>query len=167
MKTAIVYYSMEGNTSWAAEKIAERIGAQCIRLVPVKAYPDSGFKKFLWGGKSAVMGECPALEPYAFNAADYDRIILGTPVWAGTFAPPLRTFLKEHAGELAEKHLAAFACCSGGKADKAIDNLEQASGVGEIALRLTLTDPKTKQNGENDRKLAAFCDMLQNAEDAQ
>ena len=93
MKTAIVYYSMSGNTKYVADKIAEKLGADIIRIEPVKAYPDEGAKKFIWGGKSAVMGEKPVLQPYEFSLEKYDRIILGTPVWASTFTPPVRTFI--------------------------------------------------------------------------
>ena len=50
MKTAVVYYSMSGNTELAAERIAAVLGADLIRLTPVKAYPDKGFRKFFWGG---------------------------------------------------------------------------------------------------------------------
>ena len=64
MKTLIVYYSLEGNTRLAAERIAERIGADTLRLAPKKAYADKGFAKFFWGGKSAVMAEAPALLRY-------------------------------------------------------------------------------------------------------
>lgn len=98
MRTAIVYYSMSGNTAYVAEKIAEEIKASgevdIIRIEPKKVYPDKGAKKFFWGGKSAVMGEAPALQPYEFNIEKYDRIIFGTPVWASTFVPPLRTFIQ-------------------------------------------------------------------------
>ncbi len=37
------------------------------------------------------MGEKPKLQPYEFKTELYDRIIFGTPVWASTFAPSLRT----------------------------------------------------------------------------
>ena len=47
MKTAIVYYSMSGNTKYAADKIAEKIEADIIRIEPEKAYPDKGAKKFI------------------------------------------------------------------------------------------------------------------------
>ncbi len=77
MKTLIVYYSLEGNTAYAAERIASELGADVLRLEPVKAYPDSGFRKFFWGGKSAVMAETPELLPYDFDADAYDRIIFG------------------------------------------------------------------------------------------
>ena len=77
MQTLIVYYSLEGNTAFAAEKIAESLGAETLRLEPVKEYPGSGMKKFLWGGKSALMGEEPPLRPYTFDAGAWDRIIFG------------------------------------------------------------------------------------------
>ena len=113
MRTLIVYYSLEGNTAFAAEKIAGALGAELLRLEPEKAYPDCGMKKFLWGVKSAVMGEEPPLKPYVFRGEDWDRVIIGFPVWAGTVTPPIRTFVKAHGGELAGKSVAVFACQSG------------------------------------------------------
>ena len=80
MRTAVVYYSMSGNTAITAEKLAEGTGADLIRIAPEKAYPDRGFRKFLWGGKSAVMAETPVLQPYTFDAEQYDLVILGFPV---------------------------------------------------------------------------------------
>lgn len=111
MKTLIVYYSLEGNTRWAAEQIAGRLGADTLRLTPKAAYPDKGFKKFLFGGKSAVMKEMPELEPYDVDITQYDRVILATPVWAGTMAPPLRTFIQRE--DLRGKELALVASSMG------------------------------------------------------
>ena len=62
MKTLVVYYSLEGNTEYVAEKIREAVGADLLKLVPKKAYHDKGLAKFFWGGKSAVMAEKPELE---------------------------------------------------------------------------------------------------------
>ena len=73
MKTLIVYYSLEGNTEYAASRIAAAAGADLLRIEPAKQYPDKGFKKFFWGGKSAVMAETPDLKPYAFEPEDYGR----------------------------------------------------------------------------------------------
>ena len=53
MKTAIVYYSLEGNTKYTADKISELLKTSCevdvIRIEPEKSYPNKGFKKFFWG----------------------------------------------------------------------------------------------------------------------
>lgn len=160
MKTAVVYYSMLGNTDHAVRRIAENIDADIIRIEPEKAYPDKGFKKFFWGGKSAVMGDTPLLKPYVFKAEAYDRIILGTPIWAGTFAPPIKTFIEENKEQLRGKKISVVACSSGGGAEKAIEKLKKLTEVTDIEATLQLIDPKDKPSEENDRKINEFCDNL-------
>lgn len=159
MTTAIVYYSMSGNTKYVADKIAERIEADIIRIDPVKAYPDKGAKKFIWGGKSAVMGEKPALLPYELNVEKYDRIILGTPVWASNFVPPIRTFIKENPN-IHGKKLAVFTCFSGGGADKAIEKMKRYIGIEKFEAELILVDPKESVKAEDDEKIGMFCQKL-------
>ena len=159
MTTAIVYYSMSGNTKYVANKIAERIEADIIRIDPVKAYPDKGAKKFIWGGKSAVMGEKPALHPYEFNVEKYDRIILGTPVWASNFAPLIRTFIKENPN-IHGKKLAVFTCFSGGGADKAIEKMKKYIGIEKFEAELVLVDPKENMKAEDNEKIGVFCKRL-------
>lgn len=158
MKSIIVYYSLEGNTAYAAGQIAENLKADILRLETVKEYPKSGFKKFLWGGKSAVMSETPKLVPYTFHAADYDLVVFGFPVWASNMTPPLRTFIKEN--DLQGKRTAAFACESGGGAEKAFGKLKEALGIESLEAELVLIDPKAKPNDENNRKITEFCDRL-------
>ncbi len=159
VKTLIVYFSLEGNTEYAAKQIAQTAGCETLRLMPVKAYPDKGFRKFFWGGKSAVMAEKPALEPYAFDPALYDRIVFGFPVWAGNMAPPIRTFIRDN--HLAGKKIAVFACQSGSGAQKAFEKLREALGITQFEAELVLIDPKTRPNPENDRKIREFCEKLQ------
>ena len=60
--TGLEAKTMEGNTEYAVQKIAEACGFDTLRLLPVKKYPDS-----------------------------YDRIVFGFPVWAGNVTPPIRT----------------------------------------------------------------------------
>ncbi|MCR5807988.1 MAG: flavodoxin [Clostridiales bacterium] len=160
MRTAIVYYSLTGNVDNAAEKIAARLGADIIRIAPEKEFPDKGFKKFFWGGKSAVMREEPKLLPCSFDAANYDRVILGTPVWASNITPPMRTFVKAHAEELKEKSLAVFFCFSGGGADKACEKLKKLIGVENFAAETALIDPLAKPSEANEKLIAEFCEKL-------
>ena len=159
MKTAIVYYSMSGNTKYVADKIAEKTEADIIRIEPVKAYPNKGTKKFIWGGKSAVMGEKPKLQPYEFSVENYDRIILGTPVWASNFAPPIRTFIKENP-DISGKKIAIFTCFSGGGADKAIEKMKKYIGIEKIEAELILVDPKENVKVEDDETIEMFCQRL-------
>lgn len=158
MKTIIVYYSMGGNTEFAAGKIADRLGADLLRLQPKKAYPSSGFRKFFWGGKSSVMAETPELVPYAFDGTAYDRVIFGFPVWAGNITPPLRTFIQEN--DLSGKRMAAFACQSGSGAEKAFGKLKACLGIERLEADLILIDPKDKPRKDNEEKIADFCAKL-------
>lgn len=159
MKTAIIYYSMSGNTEFVADKIEEIIGADVIRIEPVKSYPDQGAMKFFWGGKSAVMGEKPKLQPYEFSLEQYDKIIIGTPVWASNFAPPIRTFIHENP-DVKGKKIAVFTCFSGGGADKAIDKMRKYIGIEKFEAELILVDPKENVKVENDRKIEEFCSAM-------
>ena len=159
MKTAIVYYSMGGNTALAAGQLAERFVAELIAVRPRRAYPDRGARKVLRGGRAALFGETPALEPYSFDAARFDRVILGTPLWASRIAPPLRSFLKEQGSALEGKALAAFICCGGGDAGKGFARLRTLLGR-ELEAELCLVDPKDRPSEENAARLDAFCRSL-------
>ena len=160
MSTAIVYYSMHGNSEMVAEKIAARLGADVIRIEHDKANPDKGAKKFIWGGKSAVMGEQPVLKPYEFDADRYDCVILGFPVWASRPAPPICTFLSEQKSKLIGKKIAVFACQSGNGAEKAFERVRNMIGIDAFAGTLILIDPKTRMNAENDKKIDSFCENI-------
>ena len=158
MRTAVVYYSMSGNTAAAAKKVAEGIGADLIEIKPEKAFPDKGFKKFLWGGKSAVMAETPKLIPYSFNPEMYDRIVIGFPVWASNVAPPIRTFAAENKEAIREKEIAAFACQGGSGAEKAFKKLLDCFGRDAFAATMILNDPGSET--DKDQAIASFLSKL-------
>lgn len=157
---AIVYYSMSGNTDYVANYMANKIGADLIRIVPKKEYPNKGLRKFLWGGKSAVMGDTPKLEDYRFDSDKYDYIIFGTPVWASSFTPPIRTFIKENKDKLTGKKIAVFICYMGGGADKTIEKLKKYLEINEFEAELILIDPKDKQSDEKNKQIEEFCEKL-------
>ena len=154
MKTAIVYYSLQGNTRYVCEKVSKELGADLIELVPVKAYPDKGMVKFLWGGSAVTFKKKPELEPYTFNKNDYDLVILATPVWASSFTPPLRTFLEDN--DLTGKKIAVIATSAGGNSAKCIAALKQAAKADSLAAELSLIDPKDHPTEENAGKIDEF-----------
>lgn len=111
MKTLIVYYSLEGSTKMIAEKLAGKMGADLLEIRSVKEYPVKGPSKFLVGGKDAAFNVCPEIEKFSVNVKKYDAIIIGTPVWNGTIAPPVRSFLRDTL--IKTPNVAAFACMAG------------------------------------------------------
>ena len=157
MKTAIVYYSLTGNCKYAARMAARRLSADLIEIAPVNAYPEKGFMKFFRGGKSAVMGETPALKQYYFEPEIYDRVIFCFPVWAGNVTPPIRTFIEENLDALKGKRLAAILCHSGGGGSKTAEKLKELLDVKELELELELVDPRNKPDALKDKAIEDFC----------
>ena len=97
------------------------------------------------------------------NAAEHTpkggTIILGIPVWAGNFAPPIRTFIKENPN-IHGKKLAVFTCFSGGGAYKAIEKMKKYIGIEKFEAELILVDPKENVKAEDNEKIGLFCQRL-------
>ncbi len=136
MKTLVIFYSFEGNTKFIAQQVAAALQADTMQLEVAKQYPKKGLQKYLWGGKSVLLGEQPPLTNPMADINAYQNIVLGTPVWAGSFAPPVHTFLQQHT--LHGKNVALFACHGGGGAQKCFAKIKACipdnTFVGEMAF---------------------------------
>jgi flavodoxin len=124
MSTLIVYYSLDGNTKFIAEKIAEAIDADIVELKIRRKYPADGFWKYFLGGASATFGEKPKLINERIELDRYESIIIGTPIWAGSFTPPIKSFISKY--KIRGKRIALFASHQGGGAEKCFNNLKKA-----------------------------------------
>lgn len=112
MRTAIVYYSLSGNTKLLAEAISETVTpTKVIRLKTYNEISDNKFTKYLIGGKQALFNALPEIEPLNFDFSSIDLLFLGTPIWAWRPAPAVRTFLKS---EILPENIALFATHGGG-----------------------------------------------------
>lgn len=112
MKAIIIYYSLDGNVKLLSETMAQELGADILPLKLKKEIKNDSFMKYFWGGKQVVMKETPELEKVDLNLDNYDLIILGTPVWAGSYAPALRSFLEQV--NLSGRKVALFCSHEGG-----------------------------------------------------
>ena len=153
MKVLVVYYSYEGNTELVAKTIAESVGASRLALRPVDEKRRKGFGKFLWGGRQVLMRAEPELEPFEIDPAGFDLLFLGTPVWAGTFAPAIRSFLSRSRPQ--GKPVAAF-CCYGGSAGGTFRRLREELPGCRIVAELGLRDPKRKDTEAQLRRAAEW-----------
>jgi flavodoxin len=144
MKAKIIYYSLEGNTKLIAGQISKTLNADMLELKPVKEFPNKGFAKFFWGGKSVATKEKPELEEYDKSFEDCDLIILGSPIWAGSFAPPIRTFLSDN--DLRGKKVAFFVCHGGGGANRCFRDFASIQPNCELVSTIELKDPTKNKN---------------------
>jgi flavodoxin len=137
-KILIVYYSLTGNTHLIAEAIKEQTGADIERLKPIKDLNSESGTRFFWGGMHAKMKQKPKLEPLKHDPNDYNLIFLGTPVWAWTLTPPIRSYLESN--DLSSKALAIWNC-AGGNGIKAMERLKKKLQNVKIAGEKTFTEP--------------------------
>ncbi len=141
MKPLIIFYSFEGNTKLIAEKISQTIGAEVLELKPKKEIKTKGFMKYFWGGKQVLTKVKPELLPFDVNFDDYDFLFIGTPVWAGSYAPALNSFFADH--KFSNKKIALF-CCHGGGKGKVFDKMKTVLEGNEIISEIDFHDPKKK-----------------------
>lgn len=93
MKSAVVYYSLDGSTRAAAQAIAAKKGTDIFELIEKK-----GKRKGPWGfmksGFQAVMkAKTKLVDDHTGKLKDYDTLYIGTPIWAAMPAPAVNAFL--------------------------------------------------------------------------
>ena len=95
-RKAIVYYSYSNNTKKIVDEIIKSVKTDVYEIKPVIPYPDD--YEILVEQEEHKQGkeEVVEIEDLKINLKYYDTIILGTPVWWYTMAPPVRSFLKNN-----------------------------------------------------------------------
>ena len=129
MKTLIVYYSRTNVTKEIANKLQKELDCDIEELTDGGKY--DGKLGFLKGGMNATLGRASDIDPVSKNPADYDLIIIGTPVWSSNMAPPIFTYLIEYRDQI--KNMASFCTCMGGGYDKALEKIADVSGKEQIS----------------------------------
>lgn len=115
MKTIFVYFSMSGNGDFIADHLKEK-GMDILKLELEKPFPKGKFLTYFLGGMQAFFHREPKLKNKHIDVTSYDQIIIGTPIWNGTCATPINTFL--NATSLKNKKLSIIAYSGSGKANK-------------------------------------------------
>ena len=125
MKTLIIYFSAErGTTARVAKNAAEALGAELYAITPEKPYTaaDLNYRNPLarCNREFFAKKDVPAVGRIE-NFADYDRVLIGFPIWYGCAPNAVNTFCKGY--NWYGKRIAAFATSGG-------------SGIGKTAERL-------------------------------
>ena len=157
MKKLVVYYSLEGNTRFIAHLIAETIGADLLELKPKEDINPVGFSRFLKGGGQVMKNVQPELLPFDKRPDDYDCLIIGTPVWAWSYAPALATFFSSTA--LKDKKIALF-CCSGGGKGKTLAKMKEKLAGNEFIGEIDFIDPARRNKEQNAEKAKAWAQKV-------
>ncbi|HEX7482824.1 MAG TPA: flavodoxin [Candidatus Bathyarchaeia archaeon] len=154
MKSLVVYYTRTGNARFVAETIAAEIGADVEEVIDLKKR--TGAFGYLSGGSDARRGKETEISPTKKSPAEYDLVIVGTPVWAGRPAPAILTYLKKH--DFADKKVAVF-FTQGGKKPQAIDETKALIPNVECIGELTLINA-LENKAESEKQIVDWCKTL-------
>lgn len=99
-KIMVAYFSATGNTETVAKAIAEATGATLYRIQPKVAYTSADLN---WRNdqsrasrEMADPASRPALADLDAQAADYDTIFLGYPIWWNRCPSIVNTFIESY-----------------------------------------------------------------------
>ena len=153
MKTAVIYYSYEGNSVHVVDAIKAALKADVFEIKTVDTRKRKGFFMYLWGVGQVVFNRKPALRPLSVDINAYDLIILGTPVWAGSPAPAVVSFLSKT--KITGKKLALF-CCHGGGPGKAFEKFRALLPGNTIAGEIDIKYPAKMDGAELKQKIGEW-----------
>ncbi len=108
MNSAIVFFSHRGSTRRIAQILAQELDATIIELSVHPSLESDTLETYTWRTEEVVSPVTPAISYPEFNPDDYDLVILGSPVWSGTIAPALRSFLEGQ--EMFRQRIALYCC---------------------------------------------------------
>ena len=111
-KTLVLYYSLTGNTKMVAEEIARNVGADIEAI------------------EEREQGVLPEIQPVQADLSKYDVIFLGYPVWFGTYAPPVITWL--NSVDLSGKKVVPFCTFGSGGLESSTKDLEAAQPKADV-----------------------------------
>lgn len=93
MKTLVIYYSLTGKTRVVARAIAESLNATLVEITETKLRKP-GLRVYLSGGFAAVANRASDIKPITIDVSQYDRVFVGSPVWASRPAPAINSFIR-------------------------------------------------------------------------
>ena len=151
MKSLVVYYSRSGNARWVAQTIAAELGSDVEEVVDLKNR--GGILGFLSGGFDAMRGKETKIGETKKSPADYDLVVVGTPVWGSRPTPAIRTYLRRN--DFSGLKVALF-FAQGGKKPKAVDRTKALISNGNFVGELSLSNALDNK-AESEKKIIEWC----------
>lgn len=154
MKTLVVYYSRTGTTKKVAEVLAEELKADIEELIDQDSR--QGAMGYLRSGREAMKRTLAQIDPLKNNPKDYDLVIVGTPVWAGTMTSAVRTFLENNKEVFSRL---AFFSTQGSKKEQRVFK-EMIDVVKKDPVTWALFPTKSVRDESFKTELDKFCEKL-------
>lgn len=125
-KILISYFSASGVTRSVAKKIAKAVDGDLFEVEPVNKYTDEDLDWTNKNSRSSIemsdKSSRPQIVNKAINIGQYEKIVIGFPVWWYTAPTIINTFIEET--DLNNKNVYVFVTSGGSDSLKSFEDLK-------------------------------------------
>jgi menaquinone-dependent protoporphyrinogen IX oxidase len=151
MKTLVVYYSKTGVTRKAAVAISRMLGSDIEEIVDLKER--RGIMGWLTGGRDSTLKNLTDIKRPKKDPSKYNYVVIGTPVWAWTVTPAVRTYITKRCRHLKK---VAFFCTNDGSPGNTFKEMQVVCKKKPLAaLSLSKKDMRSGEYFEKIRKFVS------------
>ena len=122
MKNLFIYYSLTGNGDLVSKEF-EKSGYAIRKVIEKKKMPKSFFWCVMTGGFRAGIGAKGKLINYDNNVDEYDKVVIGSPIWNGRFPPAINSVFDKT--DLSKKELTFVLYSGSGEGKKAEEKIKK------------------------------------------
>jgi hypothetical protein len=149
----LVYFSRTGHTRKVAMDIASALGCDVEEIRD--RVGRGGLVGYARSSLEAIARFDTLLAPMRHDPADYDLVVVGTPIWFWSLSSPVRTWARRHGESL--RKVAFFCTCGSSGGPRALAEFEALCGSTVASLALTDREIDAGQIGS---KVATFVEGL-------
>lgn len=153
-KILVVYYSRTGRTKKVAEAIASKIGADIEEIVDTT--PRKGLRAIFRSTLDGLFGRTTDIREPVKDPYDYDLVVIGTPIWAGSVCAPVRDYFTWNDGSI--RNAAFFLTHGSVGEDRVFHQMEVLSGAKPVEVLALHRLDLWRNRGQ--AKIDAFAERL-------
>ena len=143
-KTLVVYYSFTGNCKSIVTSLTSNLEADVLEILPAEEGLDYAANNYAIGSslisairtKPGDAASYPAIKPVNRNAADYETIIVVTPLWWSNMAAIMQSYLFREGAKMKDKTIGLIVSSS-------------SSGISSVVADAKRLIPEGKFAGES------------------
>jgi len=151
MRSLVVYYSKTGVTRKAAVAISRMLKSDVEEIVDLK--DRGGIIGWLTGGRDSTLKNLTEIKRPKKDPTKYKLVIIGTPVWAWTVTPAVRTYMVKKCKRLKK---IAFFCTNDGSPGNTFKEMQGVCKKKSLAaLSLSKKDMRSGEYFEKIRKFVS------------
>jgi flavodoxin len=154
MKVLTVYFTRSGNTEKVVKKLHESIEGDIEQIK--ESTSRKGIVGWLKTGGSNAKREATEIHETNYDPAEYDLVILASPIWAGTISSPMRSYILKNRDKL--EQTAIFITNDSGAVETAfseVHELLQSKPLVESSLQ------RSKMKAEFESTVTSFVAKIQ------